>query len=57
MQKVSNRIVANLRAEIYEREKTITKDEPVKKIKGGRGAIRADGMQDFNPDSNVKLSR
>lgn len=32
------------------------KDEPVKKLKG-RGAVRADGMQDFNPDSNVKLTR
>jgi hypothetical protein len=42
--------------EIYEREKTLNKDEPVKKLKG-RGAVRADGMQDFNPDSNVKLTR
>jgi hypothetical protein len=42
--------------EIYEREKTLTKDEPVKKLKG-RGAVRADGMEEFNPDSNVKLTR
>jgi len=30
-------------SEIYEREKTVNKDEPVKKLKG-RGAVRADGM-------------
>lgn len=48
--------LSNRYLEIYEREKTMKKDEPVKKLKG-RGAVRADGMQDFNPDSNVKLSR
>lgn len=48
--------LSNRYLEIYEREKTMKKDEPVKKLKG-RGAVRADGMQDFNPDSNVKLTR
>lgn len=49
-------IFQQLARKIYEREKTLTKDEPVKKLKG-RGAVRADGMEEFNPDSNVKLTR
>jgi hypothetical protein len=55
LHEVSN-LSLKLFVEIYEREKTLNKDEPAKKIKG-RGAVRADGMQEFNPDSNVKLTR
>ena len=42
--------------EIYEREKALNKDEPVRKMKG-RPGVKADGMEDFNPDSNLKLTK
>ncbi len=42
--------------EIWEREKKGQADQPTKKVRG-RGAVRADGISDFNPDSNLKISR
>jgi hypothetical protein len=42
--------------EIYEKEKSNSDGQPEKKIRG-RGAVRADGIEDFNPDSNIKLTR
>jgi hypothetical protein len=30
---------------------------PVQRRMNQRGALRADGMQEFNPDAGVKLSR
>ena len=42
--------------EICEREIKVQSDQPTKKVRG-RGAVRADGISDFNPDSNLKISR
>ena len=42
--------------EIYEKEKSGAAEEPARKVRG-RGAVRADGISDFNPDSNLRISR
>ena len=47
---------SDLYLEIWEREKKGQADQPTKKVRG-RGAVRADGISDFNPDSNLKISR
>jgi hypothetical protein len=44
---------SDLFLEIWEREKKGQADQPTKKVRG-RGAVRADGISDFNPDSKSR---